>query len=185
MVINNVLRRTRAVAANAVVWGGAWFLGVIGLTAIAGIFSTNGRADWRESFELAAQGAVLFSVAGAVFSTFIIFAFRGRQLSKIRWLRFGIGGGIVSAIFLPTFISVARFMSGDNMLPLTKLLSTGLLGLIFGSIAAAGTLRLAQVADRLLAKKSADEVDRLEGEQKVAVPRQLPADTSPIRRRPR
>jgi len=77
-----------------------------------------------------------------------IFAFRGRQLSKIRWLRFGIGGGIVSAIFLPTFISVARFMSGDNMLPLTKLLSTGLLGLMFGGIAAAGTLRLAQVADR-------------------------------------
>ena len=153
-------------------WGGAWFVGVMGLTAMAGIFSSNGREGWRESFELAAQGAVLFSVAGAVFSTFIIFAFRGRPLSEIRWLRFGIGGGIVSAIFLPTFISVARFMSGDNMLPFTKLLSTGLLGLMFGGIAAAGTLRLAQVADRLLARKSADAFDRLEAEREVAT-RQL------------
>ena len=50
------------------------------------------------------------------------------------------------------------------MLPLTKLLSTGLLGLVFGSIAAAGTLRLAQFADRLLTQKSADEFDRLEAE---------------------
>ena len=162
-MINHVLRRIRAVAANAAVWGGAWFLGVMGLTAIAGIFGSNGREAWRESLELAAQGGVLFSVAGAAFSTFIIFAFRGRQLSGIRWVRFGIGGGIVSALFLPTFISVARFMSGDNMLPLTKLLSTGLLGLVFGSIAAAGTLRLAQFADRLLARKRADEFDRLEG----------------------
>ena len=63
-------------------------------------------------------------------------------LFQIRRIRFGIGGGIVSALCLPTFISVARFMSGDNMLPLTKLLSTGLL---------------------LLARKSADEFGLLEG----------------------
>ena len=132
-VINNAFRRIRAVVANAAVWGGAWFLGVMGLTAIAGIFSSYGKGDWRESLELARQGAVLFSVV--------------------------------------------RYMSGENLLPLTKLLGTGLLGLIFGSIAAAGTLRLAQVADRILVKRSAGEVDLLDGAQAVpSMQGRTPAD---------
>ena len=128
-------------------WGGAWFVGVMVVATIANIFDSRGRPAWLEPLHLALPGAVLFGVAGAAFATFIIFAFRGREISEIRWVRFGIGGGIVSALALPIVISVARFLSGDDILPFTKLVSTGLLGLAFGSIAAAGTLRLAQLAD--------------------------------------
>jgi hypothetical protein len=147
-IINNAIRRIRAVAGNAFVWGGAWFLGVMTLATLANIFDPHGQPAWLEPLHLAVPGAVLFGAAGAAFSMFIIYAFRGRQLSEIRWVRFGFGGGFVTAFALPAILSALRFMSGDNMLPLTKLLSTGLLGLAFGSVAAAGTLRLAQVADR-------------------------------------
>jgi hypothetical protein len=61
---------------------------------------------------------------------------RGRKLSELHWFRFGLGGGLVSFVFLPILISVLRALSGDDMLPLTKLLGTGALGLMFGTVAA-------------------------------------------------
>ena len=50
-----------------------------------------------------------------------------------------------------------RFSSGDDVLPFIKLLSTGALGLVFGGIAAAGTLKLAQLADRVVLDKRATQ----------------------------
>jgi hypothetical protein len=45
-------------------------------------------------------------------------------------------------------VSVLRAFSGDALLPLTKLLGTGALGFVFGSVLAAGTLKIAQLAER-------------------------------------
>ncbi len=72
IITNNTVRRIRAVAANAIVWGGAWFVGVMVVATLANIFDPHGQPAWLEPLHLAAPGAVLFGVAGAAVSTFII-----------------------------------------------------------------------------------------------------------------
>jgi hypothetical protein len=161
------VRRLRAIALNGLVWGGAWFVGVMLLATVANLVDppAAGVVRWGEGLELAVPGAILFTVAGMVFSAVITLVLRGRRLAEISWIRFGLGGGAVSFLFLPTFISVMRFFSGDGMLPLTKLLGTGALGLVFGGVAAAGTLKLAQLADRYFPGKTGDGPELLEGDR--------------------
>jgi hypothetical protein len=160
---SNSLRRLRAIALNGLVWGGAWFLGVMTMATTANFI--EGRGLLIAGWELAVPGGILFAVAGVAFSTVITLVLRGRKLSDLNWIRFGLGGGVVSFFFLPTLLSVLRALSGDDMLPFTKLLGTGALGLMFGSVAAAGTLKLAQLADRYGRGRSAPEPDLLAGDQ--------------------
>lgn len=163
MSANDPLRRLRAIALNGLVWGGAWFLGVMTLATTANL--VEGRGLRVEGWELAVPGGILFTVAGIAFSTVITLVLRGRKLSELNWIRFGLGGGVVSFFFLPTLLSVLRALSGDDMLPFTKLLGTGALGFMFGTVAAAGTLKLAQLVDRYATGKRASEPELLAGDQ--------------------
>ena len=162
------LRRLRAIALNGLVWGGAWFVGVMLMVMIVNL--VEGRIPFTggtgaDGLELAVPGAILFSLAGMAFSTVITFILRGRRLSELNWIRFGFGGGLVSFFFLPILISVLRFLSGDDMLGFQKLMSTGALGLVFGSVAAAGTLKMAQLAERYFPDKRAKAPELLEGDR--------------------
>jgi hypothetical protein len=158
--VSLTLRRLRAIALNGLVWGGAWFVAVMTMATVAN--AVDGYGFRIGGWELAVPGGILFAAAGVAFSTVITFALRGRRLSHLSWIRFGLGGGAVSFVFLPTFISVLRALNGDAMLGVTKLLGTGALGFVFGGIAAAGTLKLAQLADRYLPSARRAERDRLE-----------------------
>jgi hypothetical protein len=165
-VPSETLRRLRAMALNGIVWGGAWFFGVMTLATAANVLERRGLIV--EGWELAVPGGILFAVAGIAFSAVITLVLRRRRLSQLKWTRFGLGGGVVSFFLLPTLVSVLRALSGDDMLPFTKLLGTGALGLMFGSVAAAGTLKLAQWADRFSPKSSTGAQDLLTGDQAAA-----------------
>ena len=175
------LRRARAIALNGLVWGGTWFLGVMTMATVANL--VEGRGFQLDGWELAVPGGILFTVAGVAFSTVITFALRGRKLSELDWVRFGLGGGVVSFFFLPTLLSVLRALSGDEMLASTKLLGTGALGFMFGSVVAAGTLRLAQLADSYLPGRSAEEPESLAAGQ--AAPRMAPDSARSVEREAR
>jgi hypothetical protein len=163
MPATDTLRRLRAIALNGLVWGGAWFVGVMTMATTANLI--EGRGLRIEGWELAVPGGILFTIAGVAFSTAITLVLRGRKLSELHWLRFGLGGAVVSFFFLPTLLSVLRALSGDDMLPFTKLLGTGSLGFMFGGVAAAGTLKLAQLADRFSPGRSAREPELISGDQ--------------------
>ena len=165
MSVMGPLRRLRAIALNGLVWGGAWFAGVMTMATVAEFI--DGRGFHIAGWELAVPGGILFGLAGVAFSTVIALVLRGRKLSELDWIRFGLGGGVVSFFFLPTLVSVLRALSGDEMLAFTKLLGTGALGFMFGGVAAAGTLKLAQLADRHLPGRSAREPELLTGDQTI------------------
>lgn len=148
---------------NGLVWGGAWFLGVMTMATTAN--AIDGYGFRIGGWELAVPGGILFAAAGVAFSTVVTFVLRGRKLSDLNWLRFGLGGGVVSFLFLPTLVSVLRALSGDDMLESTKLLGTGGLGFMFGGVAAAGTLKLAQLSDRYLPGRRAKEPELPAGDQ--------------------
>ena len=56
-----------------------------------------------------------------------------------------------------------NWFSGDGLVPWALVLDDGLWTAVFGGVAAGGSLKLAQHADTLLSGRSQDQLDRLEG----------------------
>ncbi|MCE9602971.1 MAG: hypothetical protein K8S21_12265 [Gemmatimonadetes bacterium] len=129
----------------------------------------DGRGHRLAGWELAMPGGILFALAGVAFAAVITLLLRGRGLSELKWNRFGLAGGAVSFFVLPTLASALRALSGDDMLTFTKLLGTGALGFALGfafrGVAAAGALKLAQVADGHLPRRIANEPELLAGDR--------------------
>jgi hypothetical protein len=145
------LRLIRAAIGNAVVWGGLWFIGtlvVFSLVKIAGLAPRG--APWGDVLDLALRSSVLGAIASATFSAFIAIFYRGRRLSDLSWMRFGLGGAVLVGLFVPLFMITVRFFSGDSPLSLGNLVSNAMIGAFFGGVASAGSLKLAQLADRFV-----------------------------------
>ncbi len=157
-------RRLWAGVRNALVWGAGWFgLAFLVMTAVRLAGGAPPTASWMNMLRTAARFGVMGVITGTAFSFFIGVRYRGRRLSEINWIRFGLGGGIVTGLVVPGFIIVARFLSGDPFLAPRHLLINGIVGLAFGGTAAAVTLKAAQIAERFLPRGRADQVDLLEG----------------------
>ncbi len=164
MPVGGFFRRVRAVLGNAVVWGAGWF--AAGMVVLTGFTIADGgfaAVSWIPILKSAAKFGVVGAISGGAFSSFILLRYQGRRLASINWVRFGLGGGLVTGLFVPAFIVVMRLVSGDPFLPVRALVSNGILGAVLGGTAAGATLKLAQVADRLLPRKADDEPDLLEG----------------------
>lgn len=148
MAGGNLLRRVRGLVGNALIWGIGWagvaFV-VFGAMALVG----NGAHGILDALRAAAMFGVMGAISGTVFSTWIAWRYRGRRLSEISWLRFGVGGGILTGLFVPSWIVVMRFLSGDAPLAFQHLFTNGLVGLAFGGASAAVTMKVAQLAEKL------------------------------------
>lgn len=169
MTAGHVFRRLRGALGNALVWGVGWFTAAFGMFAALRLFGILPAAPFWEAYgEEAIKFGVVGGMAGGAFSSFIRWRYHGRRLSNISWVRFGIGGGVVTGLFVPAFIVVMRLLSGDPFLPLEALLSNGLVGAVFGGVAAGGSLKVAQFGDTLLPGKNQDQLDRSEGMDRLA-----------------
>jgi hypothetical protein len=157
MDTDNIFRRLRGAVGNAMVWGAGW--SACALVAFAGLKVAGilpASAIWLDSIIVAARFGLMGGIVGGAFSLVIGLLYRGRRLSDISWVRFGVRGGIMAGLFVPTFLTVARLLSGDTFLPLENLLANGLLSAAFGGVAASVSLILAQRANPLLGGSSQD-----------------------------
>lgn len=140
------IRRLKGAVRNAVVWGAAWFgLTVVtcGVLRAVGVFTP--KTFWLlDAVFIAARVAVMGAIAGGFVSMLISLLYRGRRLSEISWVRFGLGGGIAAGLFVPAFMVAARLLSGDGLPPLGAIDSDALLAAVFGGISAGGSMWLAQ-----------------------------------------
>ncbi|HEU0055055.1 MAG TPA: hypothetical protein VFQ39_17835 [Longimicrobium sp.] len=147
MAIQDFLRRAKGAVTNAVVWGAAWF----GLTvATVGVLRTTGVIHapgfWLfDAIFIGMRVGIMGGLAGGAFSALIGFLYRGRRLSQINWVRFGLGGGIVAGLFVPAFMILASLLTGGG-LP-TSIAEDVVLAALFGAITAGGSMWLAQRAD--------------------------------------
>lgn len=140
--------RLRAAFNNAVVWGIGW--GALG-TTWAFIRRVGDNIPFPNSL-LDAIGmgiriGIVGGIVGAAFAVFISSAYRGKRLSEINWVRFGIRGMILAGLFVPTFLETMSVLSGDGFVPLNLITDDIVFSALFGGITAAGTMKLAQLHD--------------------------------------
>ena len=152
-------RRLRGLIKNALVWGAGWSalaLGVITTLRLSGVMSGG---TWLEALGLAARFGIVGAVAGAAFSTVIRFAYQGRRLRDISWVRFGIAGAVVTGVFVPLFLQAMNILSGDGMVAWRLVLDDAIWTAVFGGIVAGGTLKLAQRGEALAAGRDQERID--------------------------
>ena len=149
------------------VWRGGWFtiaLAGFATLRVAGIVTF----PWADVLETAAKAGIVGGVAGGAFSSVIRFLYHGRRLSEISWVRFGIGGAVVTGLFMPMFMQTMNWPSGDGLVPWELVLDDALLTAVFGGVVAGGSLELAQLGDTPLPGRSQYQLDGSEGVDPLA-----------------
>ena len=163
------IRRLRGAVGNALVWGAGWFaLALSAFAALHVVGMVPETVSWLDAVGMAIRIAVIGTVSGGAFSTVIGLLYRGRRLSEISPVRFGVAGGVVTGVFVPLFLQAMNLLSGDGMVPMALVLDDAVWTAVFGGVAAGATLRLAQRADRALPAGSRDGLGRLEGGERPA-----------------
>ncbi len=167
MSVDNKFRRLRGALGNALVWGGAWSIFAFAAFAILRLAGIWESISWVKGLGVAIEFGVIGTIAGGAFSLVIGLAYRGRRLSEISWVRFGIGGAVVAGLFVPLFLQTMSLLTGGGLVPWNLVLDDGLWTAAFGGLAAACSLKLAQRGDTALRAGSLDQLERVEGLDRV------------------
>ncbi len=155
--------RLRATFRNSVVWGVVW--GTFG-SAVATVMRIYDRIPFgyavRDGLGMGIRIGFIGAIAAAAFFAFISVAYRGKRLSEISWLRFGIGGAIVAGLFVPAFLQAMNLLTGGELVPWNLLSDDLVLSAVFGGITAAGTMKLAQMDEAAHPGTVEQLLDRME-----------------------
>jgi hypothetical protein len=165
--MDNILKRLRGVLGNALVWGVGWFTAGLALFVtlrVVGVFSF----PWADVLGFAIRAGIVGAATGGAFSLVIRLLYHGRRLSELSWVRFGIGGGVVTGLFVPLFLQTMNLLSGDGLVPWELVLDDGLRMALFGGVAAGGSLKLAQLGDPLLPGGTQHQLDYPEDMDRLA-----------------
>jgi len=158
MVGDGSLRRLRGIVKNALVWGAGWSgfsLAVFCVLRLAGVTS----ASWMQGVGLAARFAIVGAVAGAAFSTVVRLLYYGCHLRDISSVRFGIGGAVVTGVFVPLFLQAMNLISGDDLVPWRFVLDDAVWTAVLGGIVAGGSMKLAQRPPALSGRSTQHQLD--------------------------
>src|SRR4029079_8496041 len=136
--------RLRAAFRNAVVWGVGW--GAFG-TVVATAMRLADRIPFGgavlDGIEMGIRIGFMGALAGTAFFAYIAAAYRGKRLSEISWVRFGIGGAIVCVLSVPAFLQTMNLLTGGHLVPWNLVFDDLIFSAAFGGITAAGTMLLA------------------------------------------
>ncbi|HEY0016357.1 MAG TPA: hypothetical protein VGC13_08565 [Longimicrobium sp.] len=185
MDADNIIRRLRAAVGNAVVWGAGWSaLGFAAFTVLKVAGALPASAHWLDAILLAGRFGIVGGVAGAAFSGFIGVLYRGRRLSDLGAVRFGVAGAVLAGLFVPVFFQAMNVLTGDGMVPMGLVLDDVPWAALFGGVAAGVSLKLAQRAAPLLSGGSQDQPGILGSGSPFAWAgdRDHPRHTAPARR---
>jgi hypothetical protein len=165
MSITGAGRFVRAAFRNAVVWGAAWFAGsMLFLTTRLLVGMAPPGIGMMDNVGMSIRVGIAGGLAGAAFASFLRVAFRGRKLAELNWVKFGIGGAIGATALILGLMVVPRLLMGEGPPPLSDISTDIWIALVFGGVTAAGSLRLAQMADQFVPGESSRIPELSEGE---------------------
>jgi hypothetical protein len=156
---NDKFKRLRAIIRNAIVWGVGW--GALGFVTLMGLrlFGVLPRDSVLDDVGMAVRIGFMGAIAGVAFSTLIRFLYRGRRLSEISAVRFGILGGVATGLFVPALMQTMNVLTGGKLLPLSLITDDIIISTVFGGVIAGVTMKLAQRGDALYRRGAVNELD--------------------------
>jgi hypothetical protein len=89
------------------------------------------------------------AVIGALFSTALRVAYRGRRLADIKPVRFAMLGAVVGGVGVPLYLQAMNVLSGSGPIAWGLVVDDAVWATPFGAAVAAGSILLARRADAL------------------------------------
>ena len=157
------MKRIRAAFRNALVWAVGWAaVPAVVFTVLRLVGVVPNSVSWHDGLGLAARFGIVGFVAGAAFSTVVGVAYRGRRVADISWVKFGLAGGAITAVFVPLFLQTMNLLTGGHLVPWHLVLDDSLWTGVLGAVAAGGSLKFAQRS--LASSPRTRETDRVESD---------------------
>ena len=155
------MRRIKAALRNAMVWAAGWAaVPAVVFTVLRLVGVVPSSVSWHDGLGLAARFGIVGFVAGAAFSTVVGVAYRGRRLAEINWIKFGLAGGVITAVFVPLFLQTMNLLADGHLIPWRLVLDDSLWTGVLGAVAAGGSLKFAQRS--LASHPEREQRDRVE-----------------------
>jgi hypothetical protein len=163
MPFRGTLSRLRATFRNSIVWGVAW--GAFG-SAVATVMRLFDKIPFGyallDGLGMGIRIGFAGALASAAFFAYISVAYRGKRLSEISWVGFGLGGAVVAGLFVPAFLQTMSILTGGGVVPWHLVLDDSVYSTLFGGITAAGTMILAQMDEAAHPVTVQDLLERME-----------------------
>jgi hypothetical protein len=190
MADDGKFRRIRGALGNALVFAIGWTIAGFATWVVLRQARIIPPLSVIDGIGMSIRVGVMGFITGAAFPSIMRLAYRGKRLSEISWVRFGIVGGIVTGLFVPVFMQTMNVLSGDGMVPMSLIGDDILLATVFGAGMAALSLKLARYAEKRFPETFQDHADRLERKTRLtagysdipATRRSRPAEVSESRR---
>jgi hypothetical protein len=147
--VSNFLRRLRGAIGNTLMWVIGWT--VLGFVTMLAYRMTGVAGAPGTIFDAALIGLKIGlggGIAGTAFSLFIALAYRNRRIQEISALKFGVGGALVTAAAITAFVQGASILGGGGLVEWEYMVPTVPMFAVFGFVAAAASMKLAQIATR-------------------------------------
>ncbi|HRN54658.1 MAG TPA: hypothetical protein PK788_14275, partial [Gemmatimonadaceae bacterium] len=144
-------RRLRAAAQNAVLWGAGFFVASVALmTARLLLGLAPAGIGVLDGIGMGIRVAFWGGVCGLAFSAAVGLRFTGRRLADIRLWPFALGSALGIAVFVPLALQAMNILGGEGPIAWRHVTDDALWTGILGGVAGGLTLKLAQLADRVL-----------------------------------
>ena len=116
MSVGNIVRRLTGAVKNAVVWGATWsslaFVTILGLRAVGVVVPPE--IGVLDALGMAIRVGIVGGLTGGVFAGFVSLFYRGRRLSQINPVRFGVAGAVVAELFMIAWFTLGNMASGGE-----------------------------------------------------------------------
>lgn len=168
-------RRLRALARTALFWSLGWGVAaviVLHVMRLAG--DVPASIGFLDIIDMASKVAIWGGIVGSLFSAAVGLAFRGRRVADLRIGRFGVLGAAVGGIGIPTLLKLFNWIGGEPAVPWALLQDDAVLGTVFGGALAAGSLWMAQRAERRTTAGEATSSLRPEATPRLAATAVMP-----------
>ena len=162
MTTDGRFRRIKGAIGNAVAFGICWGIASFFLWFLLRQAGILPKLSILSGIGMSIRIGFMGGIAGLVFPSIMRLAYHGRRLAEISWLRFGLIGGIITGLFVPTFMETASVLTGGGLVPFSLIGTDIILAAVLGAIAAAFSLKIAQYAEARFPETFQDHLDRLE-----------------------
>jgi hypothetical protein len=162
MAVDGRYRRIKGAIGNAFAFAVCWSIAAFILWFPLRQLGILPKISILSGVGIAIRIGVMGFITGAAFPSIMRVAYRGKHLAEISWVRFGIVAGIITGLFVPTFMETMSVLTGGGIVPFSLIRLDIIWCAVLGAIAAALSLKIAQYAERRLPETFQDHLDRLE-----------------------
>ncbi len=154
-------QRVKGAVGNAFVFAAGWGAAGFAMWLILRTLQVVPPLSMIDGLGMSIRIGFMGFIVGAVFPSIMRIIYRGRRLSEISWIRFGLVGGLVTSLFVLAFMQTMNLVTGE-LVPFDLIRMDLVYSALFGGLAAALSLKLAQYADRIFPDSFQQHLDRLE-----------------------